>query len=106
MSRYILVDGEVVEEPDFDEWAEWIEGNERHIGWDIAGEEDDKITVSTIFLGVDYSWMDKRTAVQPKPLLFETMVFGGEMDEYMERYSTLQEAKDGHERICRKVGIK
>jgi hypothetical protein len=47
-----------------------------------------KVTVSTMFLGVDYGWGDKR-------LLFETMVFGGD-DDHCERYSTWDEALEGH----------
>jgi hypothetical protein len=37
------------------------------------------------------------------PVLFETMVFGGEYDEYQERYHTYDEAEEGHKRICEMV---
>lgn len=39
-----------------------------------------------------------------RPLVFETMVFPlNSLDEQdMERYSTWEEAKEGHERMCKK----
>ena len=46
--------------------------------------------VSTVFLGLDHAF-DGGT-----PLLFETMIFGGEHDEYQERYATWDEAEAGH----------
>ena len=55
----------------------------------------DKIGVSTVFLGLDHSWGGYR------PLLFETMIFGGEYDMYLERYTTYSEAVDGHQRACK-----
>lgn len=49
--------------------------------------------VSTVFLGLDHSYG------KGPPILWETMVFGGSMrDEYMERYTSEQEALEGHER--------
>ena len=37
------------------------------------------------------------------PVLFETMVFGGEYDDYQERYHTYDEAEEGHKRIVEMV---
>ena len=50
--------------------------------------------VSTVFLGLNHQWGDG------PPLLFETMVFGGELDGEQERYSTWEEAIEGHENMC------
>lgn len=51
--------------------------------------------VSTVFLGLDHSW------VEGVVLLFETMIFSEDkdVDEYQERYSTWQEAEEGHDKI-------
>jgi len=49
------------------------------------------VRVSTVFLGLDYSFSGS------EPILFETMIFGGEHDEYQERYSTWGEAETGHQ---------
>ena len=47
-------------------------------------------SVSTVFLGLDHQW-----GVGP-PILFETMIFGSDLDGYQERYSTWDEAVKGH----------
>lgn len=47
--------------------------------------------VSTVFLVVDHSFESGRT-----PVLFETMVFGGLLDQEQERYCTYEQAEAGH----------
>lgn len=54
------------------------------------------VFISTVFLGLDHSFL--RTG---KPILFETMIFGGPHDEFQERYSTWEEAEEGHERAVK-----
>jgi hypothetical protein len=59
----------------------------------------DGIHVSTVWLGLDHNF----SGVGP-PLIFETMVFAkrpeyAAINNYQERYSTLDEAKAGHDRI-------
>lgn len=51
--------------------------------------------LSTVWLGMDLGFG------QPagRPLLFESMVFGGPWDGYMARYATEREAIAGHARI-------
>jgi hypothetical protein len=53
--------------------------------------------VSTVFLGMEHGERDG------KPLLWETLVFGGPFDEEMERYASKQEAIEGHLRMVDKV---
>ena len=53
------------------------------------------VTVSTVFLG-----MDHRYGSDGPPVLFETMVFGGELDQEQEHYCTWDEAVAGHEAMC------
>lgn len=52
--------------------------------------------VSTVWLGLDHNWGEG------PPLIFETMVFwrGQHSDLYMDRYSTEEQAKNGHARAC------
>jgi len=50
------------------------------------------VDVSTVFLVLDHNWGDG------PPLVFETMVFGGE-GEPQWRYATWDEAIAGHERV-------
>lgn len=76
-------------------WAKDFENRkDRRIGLDKVNG----YRISTVWLGLDHSFMNG------KPLIFETMVFKG--DSYaeldMERYSTEQEAKEGHLRMVEK----
>jgi len=51
----------------------------------------DDVRISTVFLGIDHAFMGG------PPILFETMIFGGEHDQYQRRYSTWEEAEQGHQ---------
>lgn len=48
------------------------------------------ITVSTVHLGLDHRYGDG------PPLIFETMIFGGEHDQDCRRYATEEDAMRGH----------
>jgi len=65
-------------------------------GWKRVAEDyidnKDRIHVSTVFLGLDHSFGEG------PPLLFETMIFGGPEDGYQDRYSTWDEAIEGHKK--------
>jgi len=89
--KYILdARGEPVICRDLMAWARWFEANDdRRV---VAQDEVGAVLVSTIFLGVDYSWGPGR------PLLWETMIFGGAHDQYQERYASRAEAVAGHAR--------
>jgi hypothetical protein len=52
---------------------------------------NDWIFISTVFLGLDH-----RFGFAGPPLLFETMIFGGYLEDYQRRYSTWDEAVRGH----------
>lgn len=52
------------------------------------------ILVSTVFLGIAMNGYNK---IDP-PLLWETMIFGGEHDLYQERYTSHEDALVGHQR--------
>ena len=63
-------------------------------GWWVAKFVGDGVEVSTVFLGRDHSFPG-----QPGPILYETLVFGGEHVLKMERYATREQALEGHERM-------
>lgn len=58
---------------------------------------DDHVGVSTVWLGVDHQFGDG------PPLIFETMVFGGPLDQEQERYSTEEQARAGHEDMVKRA---
>jgi hypothetical protein len=87
--KYIMKDdGTIVPEPDTLKWAQWFESNRRHVLDDYL---PDGVRVSTVFLGLDHNF-----GFGGLPILFETMIFGGEHDSYQDRYSTREEAVIGH----------
>lgn len=92
---YILENGEPKPVSDLQEWSRWFEANAnaRHIGDDVIGAA----RVSTVFLGLNHAHFGG------PPLIFETMVFGGPLDGEQERYSTTQQAIDGHAAMCARV---
>lgn len=64
----------------------------------VAKTQDDDIMVSTVFLALDHNWDS-----DGQPILFETMVFGGPLDQYQWRYHTWDEALQGHSRAVELV---
>lgn len=93
--RYILRGHEPVPCEDLTEWAHWYEVNEkRRVALDKVG----KSQISTVFLGLDHNYRRKGA-----PVLFETMVFGGDLDGEMVRYCTWDEAEAGHKRMVERV---
>ena len=88
--KYVLDEqGEAVPCNDLMEWARWFENAE---GRRVANDHVGDVRVSTVFLGLDHSFGG---AV---PILWETMIFGGEHDGYQERYSSRRDAVAGHAR--------
>jgi hypothetical protein len=92
--NYILQNKEAIPVEDILEWAKWFETANRHVRQDTIG----KVRISTVFLGLDHQWHPNE-----RPLLFETMIFGGEHDEYQDRYTTWEEAERGHEEALNMV---
>lgn len=86
--KYILDGHEAVPCDHLFTWASWLEKADRI----VRKHEADGVRVSTVFIGLDHSFGDG------PPLLFETMIFGGPRDGWMDRYSTWDEAEEGHER--------
>lgn len=96
MSRYILKDRKPVPCDDILEWGRMFESRDRI----VKQSRETGCLVSTVFLGLDHGLGDG------PPLLFETMIFGGEHDQYQERCSTWEEAEAMHAKACKLAGIK
>jgi hypothetical protein len=94
MDKYILEGRTPKAVADLIEWARWFEKADRH----VARDEINGILVSTVFLGLDHGW-----GMHSRPVLFETMVFGGKYDQSQERYCTWDEAEAGHKQWLKKV---
>ncbi len=79
------------------EWSKLFEDDEyKAVAKTEIHSDEGNYSVSTVWLG-----MDHRFSQDGPPLIFETMIFGdGAMSEWMARYSTEQEALEGHAKIC------
>jgi len=65
----------------------------------ISRWSNGEVTVSTVFLGLDHGYPPN-----PKcPVLFETVVFGGNLDGSMSRYRTYDLALKGHSELVKLV---
>lgn len=104
MYRYILDEHrEPKLEEDFMEWSKWFTENDPRVVQDLdeglTGPEDShRVLVSTIFLGIDYSF-----GLGSKPLLWETMVLGGLLGGEQRRYTSEEDAYIGHQEMCQRV---
>lgn len=91
MSSYYVLEhaGNPVPEPDLDKWVEFFANREarRVAATELPGD----VLVSTIFLGLDHGWGEG------PPVLWETLVFGGDLDGTMDRYTSKEAALAGHE---------
>lgn len=97
---YILDDQDnPVPEPDTLRWGKWLEKNWSRktlaVDYPVA---DQVVKVSTIFLGVNHNWSPGGL-----PILWETMIFGGEHDLFQVRYTDRQTALEGHEKAVQLV---
>lgn len=80
-------DGRTPEPCSFDAWCLCEKARKRpHVAKDQIGD----VLVSTVFLGMDHAYDGGI------PLLFETMVFGGEHDLWQDRCSTWSGAEEMH----------
>jgi len=61
--------------------------------YDRLNEEPNNIMVSTTFLGINHNHFSRASDA---PILYETMIFGGGLDNFQWRYSTREEALIGH----------
>ncbi len=110
--KYILNGHEPVACPDLVEWARWMKANKyqprslNSEGMDpcrvgstrILDKGGEAVWVSTVFLGIDHAFTDK-----VPPILFETLVFGGDLGGEIERYATWEEAEAGHNAMVARV---
>lgn len=88
MLKLYKLDGKMaVECGSLQEWAEWMETNNRRVAFDEIGD----IAISTVFLGIDHKLWGNGD-----PLLFETMVFYAERGNQTKQYFIWAEAEEGH----------
>jgi hypothetical protein len=94
IGQYILdEDGNPRREKNFLKWALWLGNHDRKVKKDFICVDGEAVEVSTIYLGLD----QRNPFNHPsKPLLWETMIFGGERGGYCDRYASRADALAGH----------
>jgi hypothetical protein len=93
MRYYILGNQVVVPASGAMEFGKWVETADRIVSKTQVAD----IEVSTVFIGIDHQFYNG------PPLLFETMVFGGDLDQTCRRCFTWDEAVEQHETILSEV---
>ena len=77
-------------------WGKCLEGKDRIVNQTELF--DGKVSVSTVFLGMDHGFRRGLEDYRCGPKLYETMVFGGPLDQDCIRYATWEIAESGHDR--------
>lgn len=106
MSWYILNEDHTTTQANMDQYMAWSKehglGTMEKPGAKVVGSYQSpkkEYRISTVFLGLDHSFSE-----DAEPLLFETLIFDGEFDGEMERYSTWDEAVEGHAKMIKRCG--
>jgi hypothetical protein len=92
---YYILSNKVPMAVDMWTWANWLEKNEQRVSRTVINSKCD---VSTVFLGLDHNFNETGD-----PLLFETMIFGGPMDQEQWRCSTWKQAEAMHDNAVEKA---
>ena len=89
-----ILDGDEPRQAEWEEYIAWMSN-----GFDqtrrIARSKVRGVEVSTVFLSVDHQFGSG------PPILFETMIFGGDQDQEQWRYTSKAAAVVGHKRVVR-----
>lgn len=94
--RYFILDDENRPKPvDLMTWGRWFENNSRRVDFT---QITSALSVSTVFLGIDH-----RHFGSGPPILFETMVFGGDDTLECHRYVSWDDAVTGHRATVRRL---
>lgn len=88
-------DGRPIDPRRFD--ALWSDREYRRVALDYLVDGDEFVAVSTVWIGIDMGFDGG------VPLVFETMVFGGDLDGEQERYPTQAAALAGHDQWTARV---
>jgi hypothetical protein len=103
IGQYVLDEnGNAVRAPGLLDWARWMETHDEQRC--LARDRIGNVTVSTVFLGLDHGLRFLRREAgfdeaAYKPILWETMMFGGQHDQFQNRYTSREDALLGHRKI-------
>jgi hypothetical protein len=100
IGHYVLVGHAPVRAATLAEWIAAIDDRFKKASaygidpWQVAMTTvNEDVDVSTVFIGLNYNFFRP----DGPPLIFETMIFGGEHDGFQQRCSTWEDAEEQHE---------
>src|SRR3990172_8329642 len=101
MIPYYILENGLPKRVDMNTWSQWLES---HPNRDvkrtmIEGEQVELITVFFPLPEVDFESIEGEEAPREFLWFYGTLVKGSPMNGHEEKYRTLEEAEDGHERI-------
>lgn len=101
LTRYWSPQGEPLE---LLEWAEMFERRslEDPSWWRVGHDRIGDVEISTVWCGIDMGFLRYG---DPPPLIFESMVFGGGLDDEQRRYATWADAEVGHAELVELVRL-
>ena len=129
---YILIGKNPIQVEDTHAWARWFEimtrFDARHVGKNVIKAKPpfrknkkckrgprkqssslltklnrwrtEEVFVSTVFLGLDHNYHGSG-----KPILFETMIFGGRYNDFQKRYTSWDDAKKSHQQVLEMLNV-
>lgn len=87
-----------------EEYLEKLLEIDKHVAYDVVEDEKgNEVRISTVFLAMDHGWGVRSNNRNYKPVLWETMIFGGEHNDYQKRYSSHKSALIGHNKALQLV---
>jgi hypothetical protein len=93
---YVLDERTVVAEPNRDAWQAWLAAARERDEHVVAKTQvSASLEVSTVFMGIDHALGDGPPG--GAPVVFETTVFQGGKPGRKQRYSTWDQALQGHQ---------
>lgn len=97
MHKHYILDknGEPIPENDLMTWAKWFGYAKNRV---VCQADFGPAHVSTVFLGLDHNWGEG------PPVLWETMIFGGLLNDYQDRCSgSREQALAMHNKAVKKL---
>lgn len=95
MAWYILDDENKPVRSTIVDCSMWLQNNPERKA--VKQEHIGNIFISTVFLGLDHAWNSDI------PVLWETMIFGGKHNQYQDRYTSHEDALEGHQKAINLV---
>lgn len=104
--QIVPIDLETASEYERSRYERWLASSispggaaQRRVDYTVLMYDDHKIVVSTVFLSLNHNFGE-----EGPPILWETCVMGA-ADDYMQRYTSREDAERGHDLVLTRVMV-